>query len=458
MKRKKIRLYVTIAIVGIALLAWLFASSGSSEREQTAKVKRGAFEIVVTTTGELEAENMERIEGPEALRGRNIRMGDIKIQDLIPEGTVVKEGDYVATLDRSAAATQLKDIQDELERIEAQYERVLLDTSLNLRGIRNNLANLKFDLEEKRIAVEQSIYEPPATQRQAQNNLERAQRAYDQEVRNYTLKEEQAIAQVKDVLINLSRKRRELEDLSNVLNQFVIKAPKPGMVIYHRNWGGDKRKVGSSISPWDLTIATLPDLSVMQSKTYVNEIDISKVKKDQKVRVGVDAFPDKNYTGVVTSVANIGEQLKNTDAKVFEVVVRLNESDPILRPAMTSSNQIVTSTYADTLFLPIEAMFGSDTLIYVYRANGTRQVIVPGEMNENFVIITAGLKEGDEVYLSQPKKGDMFKLVGTELIKVLKERVRQKENDEAARKGGGTEQREQREPQRERRNNNPQRK
>ena len=444
MKKRKIQLYVAIALVGIALIVWLLASSGGGDKEQTARVKRGAFEIVVATTGELEAERMERIDGPEGLRARNIRLYDVKILDIVPEGKVVKEGDYVATLDRAAGDSRIKDIRDEVERLEAQYERTLLDTSLNLRGIRNNLINLKFDLEEKQIAVEQSIYEPPATQRQAQNNLERAQRAYDQEISNYTLKEEQAIAQVKDVQINLSRQRRELEEMLAVLDKFLIKAPKPGMVIYYREWGGEKRKVGSTISPWDLTVATLPDLSMMQSKTYVNEIDISKVKKEQIVRVGVDAFPDKSYTGVVTAVSNIGEQLKNTDAKVFEVVVRLNESDPILRPAMTTSNQIVTATYADTLFLPIEAMFGADTLIYVYRTNSTRQVVVPGDMNENFVIITAGLNEGDEVYLSKPTKGDAFKLSGTELISVLKERVRQKEMEETTRKEAATEERERR--------------
>ena len=450
MKKRKVQIYVAIAIVAIILIIWLIASSGSGDKEQTAQVQRGAFEIVVTTTGELEAENMERIQGPEAMRDRNVRMGDVKILDMVPEGTVVEEGDWVATLDRSAGETRLKDVQDELERLEAQYERTLLDTSLNLRGIRNNLANLKFDLEEKQIAVEQSIYEPPATQRQVQNNLERAQRSYDQEVKNYSLKEEQANAQVKDVQINLSRKRREVEEMLNVLQQFIIRAPKPGMVIYLRDWSGAKRKAGSSINPWDLTVATLPDLSVMQSKTYVNEIDISKIKKDQKVRIGVDAFPDKSYTGVVTEVANIGEQLKNTDAKVFEVVVKVNEGDPILRPAMTTSNQIITTTHADTLYLPIEALFGTDTLIYVYRTNGTRQVVVPGDVNENYAIITAGLKEGDEVFLSQPKKGEMFKLTGTELIPVLKERLQQKEQEEAGRKEKATEQRDQ---QRQRRKN-----
>ena len=48
----------------------------------------------------------------------------------------------------------------------------------------------------------------------------------------------------------------------------------------------------------------------MISKTYVNEIDVSKVKAGQKVEVMVDAFPEKRYSAVVMSVANIGEQLR----------------------------------------------------------------------------------------------------------------------------------------------------
>jgi len=418
------------AAAALILILWFSLSSGSDTVEQKVKAQRGPFEIIVATTGELKAQSMQQINGPEGLRARNVRFQDIKIQDLVPEGTVVKQGDYVATLDRSSTSNRVKDISDEVEKYQAQLDRTLLDTSLNLRGIRNSLSNLKFDMEEKQIALEQSIYEPPATQRQAKNNVERATLAYEQEVQNYTLKEAQAIAQIKDVEITLYQKKRELEELMNVISQFTILAPKDGMVIYHREWSGEKRKVGSSISPWDLTVATLPDLSVMESKTYVNEIDISKIKKGQSVRIGVDAFPEKAYTGVITEVSNVGEQLKNADAKVFEVIVRVNESDPILRPAMTTSNKIVTATYKDTLFVPLEALFGNDTLMYVCRTNGTRQVVVPGEMNENFRIIEQGLKEGEEIYLSLPKNAEKFKLVGTEYIQVLKDRVQQKKDEE----------------------------
>ena len=436
---------VGVAILAVLVIWWTVASSGAGNVEQVVRVQRGPFEIIVATTGELKAQSMERIDGPEGLRARSIRLQDIKIQDLVPEGTVVKKGDYVATLDRAAAATRQKDLEDEVEKVRAQLERTLLDTSLNLRGIRNNLANLKFDMEEKQIALEQSIYEPPATQRQAKNSLERAERAYEQELQNYTLKEAQAEGQIKDVRINLYQKDRELRELLNVLDQFVIRAPKDGMVIYYREWSGEKRKVGSSISPWDPTIATLPDLSVMESKTYVNEIDISKIQKGQKVRVGVDAFPEKQYTGVITEVSNVGEQLKNADAKVFEVIVRVHESDPILRPSMTTSNKIITASFDNVLYVPLEALFGTDTMMYVYRTNGVRQVVVPGEMNDNFRVIEQGLEEGDGVYLSLPEGAESFKLAGAEYIEVLKQRAQAKKDAEEKQKKAAEEGDEQKE-------------
>ena len=205
-------------------------------------------------------------------------------------------------------------------------------------------------MEEMKIALGQSQYEPPATIRQAQINLDKAERAYEQARMNYALKVKQAQADMTEVKINLAKQERTKQEMEDVLSDFDIYAPAPGMVIYKREWNGQKRTVGSEINPWDLTVATLPDLSTLVSKTYVNEIDISKVTTGQNVRLGVDAFPEKKFTGKVIDVANIGEQLPNTDAKVFEVTIRLNENDTILRPSMTTSNQIVTSKY--TMYFP----------------------------------------------------------------------------------------------------------
>ncbi len=426
--KKKVWIGFGVAIVAIIILVLAVGTSGKKEEApQRVKVQRGPFEVLVTITGELQARNKEDITGPPELRqSRSFRFSDIKIQDLVPEGTVVDSGQYVATLDRSALSNRLKEIEDDLEKSRQQYLRTQLDTTLQLRNLRDELINLKFDLEEKQIVVDQSKFEPPATQRQAQLNLDKTKRNYEQAQHNYQLKREQAEASMKEVAINLGRQERERQDMLDVLSKFVIRAPKPGMVIYHREWSGQKRKVGSSINPWDLTVATLPDLSVMVSKTYVNEIDVSKLKTGQKVRVGVDAFPDKKYTGIVSEVANIGEQLPNTDAKVFEVTIRVNEYDPILRPSMTTGNQIVTKNIDEAIFLPLEAVHANDSISFVYTTKGKRQIVILGEQNENFIIIESGLDEGDEVFLSVPQKPERLSFSGQDLIPEIKRRAEEK--------------------------------
>ncbi|MDD5714561.1 MAG: efflux RND transporter periplasmic adaptor subunit, partial [Bacteroidales bacterium] len=425
MKRKNIIILSSVAIIAIVLIIILSTRKKDGYIPQVVKAQRGLFEIVVTTTGELEAENNIKIEGPAGMRARNVRIGEVKIQDLVAEGTVVNQGDYVGMLDRTSAENSLKDLEDELEALQARFESSLLDTSLTLRALRDDIENQRFNIEEAKIAVEQSIYEPPATQRQYQNNLEKALRSYEQALSNYDLKVDQAKAGVNDVLIELNRKKRQLDELREVLNNFTIYAPSDGMVIYFRDWSGEKRRIGSTISGWDLVVATLPDLSNMLSKTYVNEIDIAKVRPGQPVRIGVDAFPEKSYTGVVKEVSNVGEQLRNADAKVFEVIIKVNGQDEILRPAMTTSNQIVTASLDSAISIPSEAIFERDSITYVYKSNGIRQIVVKGIANENFTVVEQGLAEGEEVYLSLPLNPAKFKVQGEEYIPVIKKRIQE---------------------------------
>jgi hypothetical protein len=169
----------------------------------------------------------------------------------------------------------------------------------------------------------------------------------------------------------------------------------------------------------------------MLSRTYVNEIDVSKISSGQKVEIQVDAFPERSYTGTVLSVANIGEQLPNTDAKVFETLIRVDGSDQILKPSMTTANKIVTKTISNVIYIPIECVnIGADSIPFVYLKNGTKQIVVIGETNENHVIIEQGLKENTLVFLSTPEKPESFKLVGQELIDIIKEREQAKKDEE----------------------------
>ncbi len=392
------------------LLVWFFSRPPETGKQVIkVPVKSGKFVISVTTTGELEARSNEKIHGPSPSALRNARIWQYRIEKIVPDGTLVDSGDWVANLDRSDLANKIKDQELEVEKLRMQYTKTQLDTAITLRDARDALINMKYSLEDKQIIVDQSIYEPPATRRQVKLELEKAQRTYKQTKENYILKTEKAVADMKEVGAKLNKAVRKLDELKKLNSEFVVYAPKAGMVIYKRSWDGKKQGVGAQISAWDNVVAILPDLSAMNSKTYVNEIDISKVKKGQKAIVSTDAFPDKKFTGVVTEVANMGQQMKNSNAKVFEVIIQLDGNDSVLRPAMTTKNQIITETIDSALFVPIESVHNNDSVSFVYTDHRKQQVLT-GKSNDEDIIIRAGLQKGDQVYLYPPEGASSWKI------------------------------------------------
>lgn len=431
MKKTVIITGIVVVLAIIVLIIFNKVTSKNDVSNLYAESKRGQFDIVVTTTGELQAENSTDIRGPEFTRARNVRVMDIKIQDLVPEGTEVRTGDFIASLDRTSFDNTLKDELERLTTFQTNLEMKILDTAVTLSNLRDNIKNLRFTVEEAEITLQQSKYEPPTTIRQAEIALDKANRSLDQTIRSYGLKVEQAKSEMRNQKNQLAEQQQRVKDLQDLLLNFTISAPSSGMVIYKRDRMGNKRKVGSSINPWDNVVATLPDMSSMLSKTYVNEIDVSKVKPNQKVEIMVDAFPERSYTGTVTSVANIGEQLPNADAKVFEVLIKVDGSDPILRPSMTTGNKVITKTISDMIYIPLECVqAGTDSIPFVYLKNGDKQIVVLGESNENNVIIEQGIAEGSQIYLSTPLEPEDFKLVGKELIAVIKEKETAKKAEE----------------------------
>jgi len=138
----------------------------------------------------------------------------------------------------------------------------------------------------------------------------------------------------------------------------------------------------------------------------VNEVDVRKVKKGQRVEVGLDAYPDKKLRGIVVQVANVGEQRPNSDAKVFEVLVDIDGIDPTLRPSMTTSNKIIASIKENAVYLPLECLQSEfDSITYVYKKEGAsveKQEVKLGETNANDAMILAGVTAGDILYLSTP--------------------------------------------------------
>lgn len=420
---------ISLIVIAAALAAWFWlrpADAQSENAEVTTLVQKGRFEVKVTATGELQAKRSEKIRGPQGMR--TVGIYQTNITDMVPEGTLVQEGDYVASLDKTELTSKIQDAQTEIDKTLTQLEQAKIDTAIEMRGLRDQLVNLKFQMKEKELQVEQSRYEPQSVIRQAELDLERTERDYNQLQQKLALTKEKSDAKISEINATLKQNQDKLSRLMAIGDEFTVRAPKPGMVIYARSWNG-KIGPGSQISSWNSTVAELPDLSDMISKTYVNEVDISRVRKGQNVKVKIDAFPENEYTGQVIQVANIGEQLRDYDAKVFEVLIQVNETDSIMRPAMTTSNEIVTYIYPDVLHIPIEAL-QSDSVSFVYKEQDgaiVKQEIITGESNDDEVLVEYGLEENDEIYLSIPPNTEDAEFIP--LDPEIKEEIKRKQEE-----------------------------
>jgi RND family efflux transporter MFP subunit len=411
---------ITVAsLVIVATIAWYVwpSATSASEAQLVAKVKQGEFTVLVTTTGELRARKFVQITGPAS--AQSIQIYQTKIASLVPEGTVVKVGDVIAELDKQPAAAKLSDVTLNVQKAQADFTTAQLDSALNLAQSREDVRTAEYVLEEKKILREQAKYEAPTLRRQAEIDQEKAQRAWEQSKRNLSTKTKQAIAKMSSVGADLGRQQNQLKNIQDVMASFTVRAPAPGMVIYVREWNGKKKGVGSQWQPWDPTVATLPDLTLMESQTYVNEVDVRKIAVGQKVQIGLDADPTKKLDGKVTHIANVGEQRPNQDSKVFEVKIEIQQADTTLRPGMTTSNAIVTASLPNVLSVPLEAVVSDAGYSYVFKKDGgrtIRQMVETGVMNDNEIIVKRGLAKGDEVFLTPPSDKSGIK---TETIKGL---------------------------------------
>ncbi|HVE36190.1 MAG TPA: HlyD family secretion protein [Gemmatimonadaceae bacterium] len=403
LRKRWLPLLIAVLVIGgpVAWYKWP-ATASAAETSLTVPVKQGNFKVLVTTTGELRARKFVKVQGPNSMAAQVYQS---KITWLIPEGTVVKQGERIAELDRSPAATRMQSVTLDLQKAQAEYTNASLDSTLNLSQAREDVRTAEYTLEEKKIAKEQAQFEAPSIKRQAEIDLEKSQRALDQAKRNLDTKTKQAVAKMTVAAADLGRQQNNLKMVQDALAGFTIMAPSPGMVIYVREYDGKKKGVGSNWNTWDNMVATLPDLTQMESQTYVNEVDVRKLSVGQPVSISLDADPTKKLSGKITEIANVGEQRPNQDSKVFEVKIEVSKADTTLRPGMTTSNAIEVASIPNVLSVPLEAVTNDGGFSWVYKKDGrgvVKQMVETGALNDNEIIVRKGIAKEDRVLLAPP--------------------------------------------------------
>jgi multidrug efflux pump subunit AcrA (membrane-fusion protein) len=376
------------------------------------KVKKENFEALISCKGEIQSEKAVLITIPDIFGDRTLEIYDTQIKDLIPEGSIVKKGDFVGLLDQGRIKQLKQNNEEAIKKLLFNINDAKIDSAVDLVALRDGMEQFVFDLEYKKVELEQSVFESPAYQRTSKMAYERALRQLEYKKRAYQMTQKGLRAHISRDETTLNKLIEKDKKYQVAFDGAKITAPQSGMLIYGRTFGrGGSRKltIGSNVSMQNPVIATLPDLSVLNSETYVEEIYISKIKVGDSARVYIDALKNQEKIGAISNISNVGQEMTGYDSKVFKVNIRIASDNDKVKPAMTTNNEIIISREQNVLVIPRSALFSEEGKRFVYlRELGkvTIKDVECGNQSDKFVVIKKGLKEGDKILLNKPEKED----------------------------------------------------
>ena len=227
--------------------------------------------------------------------------------------------------------------------------------------------------------------------------------------RSRLVKAETALCTAKMIF---DRYDREVKELKEALEGLEIKAPIDGIVLFGdpaQSWMRNQITVGAHV--WHgMRLFTFPDLSSLIIESRVLEMDFYKVVKDQEITATVEALPDLELTGKISSISESARANNwwggSADWTYFAFKATMDQADERLKPGMSCEVEIVTDTIDDAIYVPVGAVFttGERRLCYVVEGDSTTPVEVKvGKSSEEFVQILEGLDAGETVLLSAPK-------------------------------------------------------
>jgi len=144
-----------------------------------------------------------------------------------------------------------------------------------------------------------------------------------------------------------------------------VTAPMDGVIITKGVELGETVTSGVSSFNAGTVLFTVADLDSLIIRVNLNEVDIAKVHVGQPVRITLDAYPQKTFTGKVRFVAPAAKLQEKI--KVFPVEVALDQLDPAFRTGMSANVEILGEKRDKAMSIPLEALQRKDGAVVAYR-------------------------------------------------------------------------------------------
>jgi HlyD family secretion protein len=399
------------------------AGPGKAPTVRVESAKRGELIEFVVAPGEIEPKTRVEIRPRVSARiielpydeGDTVTCGDPNANPPVPPSVLVRldAKDLESVLVSVEAGRDAQAAQIEVEKARIEGQRASLE------GLEASLKQAQRDLERQKGLLEsQDISQ--STFDQAKLRLDEFKSQYD--AAKHTL--ESAELNIVVLQYNLEAANANVTKAKEALGYTTITSPIDGVVTRLNNKVGEIVIIGIMNNPGTL-IMEVADLSQMLVVAQVDESDVGKLQVGQKAKLHVDAFPDKNFTGVVDSIA-LAHLMSNTMTKYFRTEILLDTADEKLHSGLTAHVEIETLKHTNVLKVPTQAVLGLEvdnlpleirenspevdpaktfaTVVYCY--NDGKAVVTPvkiGQSNLTHTIIESGITEEDKIIVGPYK-------------------------------------------------------
>jgi HlyD family secretion protein len=379
--------------------------------------------------------------------------GSSTILTVLPEGSVVKLGDVLATLDASTYEEMLRQQEITVEQARASHLQARLNHEISLlavreyhdgtvqqtlNGMEGSIALARSDLSRAKdhltwtermkekgysspaqiVSEKHSVSQLELTLAKQLTSLELFQRftlpMTEKSLQSQVTTAETALA---NEGLRLQRQLDRLALLKKQVDRCTIRAPHDGVLFYFK--GGNPR--GQSIAVDEgmevrerQTLFYLPDLSQMEVQVAVNESVVDQVRMGQRVIVTFEALPKLVLTGRVDSVGQIPILQKadagngpplDTGVRFFVTIVKLDKVTDGLKPGMTAMVDMELSPRQHVLAIRHEAVRtdrGKKVCYVAHEESLERREVKIGQDTADLVEVLDGLQEGELVALNPP--------------------------------------------------------
>ena len=319
----------------------------------------------------LEQANITLSENEASLRSAKVSLDNAKSEldrntELFDKKLVSKKALEDAQSQHTNAEVQHENAStrvDSQKRAITSQERTIETRKTAINSREATLANEKKNLENLKGTRQRSEEEAQLRVENSQTRLQELIKTFDNE---------KSLTQQSKVSANANRLRRQstLKNQSERLDWTVIKAPMAGIVTLLELEEGEIVTSGRSAFSQSPPIMTIVDPSKMVVKTFINEVDMERLRDDQRAEIKVDAYQTKNYNGEVYEISPSGQEQDNIIS--FEVMIEVSGSPEELRPGMSTDVDIITYEEKDVLLLPIDALINEPSATVTAQVDDTK--------------------------------------------------------------------------------------